>query len=107
VFVANPGTDIQSVTFSFLKPGLPIVDEATWATSSTGHFLVADHSKPGAIFSLTRAGGFAVGQGYTTVSNDNPTAPAARSVSVLDPTTGAVDRIATGFSSPQGLEFIS
>lgn len=107
VFVANPGTDNQSVSFSFLTSGPPIVDETTWAASSTGHFLVADHSKPGAIFSLTRTGGFAVGQSYTTVSNDNPAAPAARTVSLLNPTTGAVNPIPTGFSSPKGLEFIS
>lgn len=106
VFVTNPGTANQSVSFSFLQPGSPIVDESTWAASANGHFLVANHNQPGQVYSLTRAGGFVASQAYTTVSNDKPTAPAARSISTLDSHTGAVTPVVTGFSSPKGLEFI-
>lgn len=106
VFVANPGTASQSVSFSFLQPGQPIVDEASWASSAGGHFLVANHSRPGQIYTLTRSGGFARGQAYVTVQHDNPAAPAAGSVSTLDSGTGAVAPIVTGFSGPKGLEFI-
>lgn len=107
VFVANPGTAQQAVSVLFLQPSAaaPVVDETTWARAG-GHFLVANHGNPGAVYRLDRTGGFAAGSAYTTVSNDNPAAATARTVSLLDTTTGATTPVVTGLSSPKGLEFI-
>ena len=80
----------------------PIVDETTWATSPGGHFLVADHAKPGGVYSVN--GPFIAGAAYTTVSSDNPTL--ANSLSHLDTTTGVITPVVTGFSGPKGLVFV-
>jgi hypothetical protein len=100
------GAGPQSVSRLLLQPSGTIVDETTWATSasSTGSFLIADHSNPGTIYRLTKTGGFTAGAAYATVSNDPQ--PYASSVGTLDTGTGTITPVATGFSSPKGLLFI-
>jgi hypothetical protein len=121
LFVEKIGGGDQHVSALFLQPapstncGLPpappavpcppIVDETTWATTSGGHFLVADHHKPGAIYLVTRAGGFAPGTAYTTVSSDNPTLK--NTLATLDTTSGLITPVVTGFSSPKGLIYLT
>ena len=117
LFVQKAGGGDQHVSALFLKPapttacGLPpmlpavpcppIVDETTWVTSSGGHFLVADHHKPGAVYNVTRTGGFKPGAVYTTVSSDNPTLE--NTLGSLDTTSGLITPAVTGFSGPKGL----
>jgi hypothetical protein len=78
LFLEKVGGGDQHVSVLFLKPtpttacGLPptlpavpcpaIVDETAWVTSAAGHFLVADHHKPGAVYAVTRAAGFEPGR---------------------------------------------
>lgn len=83
-------------------PCPPIVDETTWTTSGGGHFLVADHAKPGGVYSVS--GPLADGAAYTTVSGDNPTL--ANTLGRLDTTTGVITPVVTGFASPKGLLFV-
>ena len=83
----------------------PIVDETTWVTSAGGHFLVADHHKPGAIYVVTRGGGFVPGTVYTTVSSDNPTLE--NTLGTLDTTSGLITPVVTGFSGPKGLIYLT
>jgi len=121
LFVENIGGGDQHVSALFLKPtpttacGLPptlpavpcppIVDETTWVTAAGGHFLVADHHKPGAIYNVTRAGGFVRGAVYTTVSSDNPTLK--NTLGTLDTTSGLITPAVTGFSGPKGLIYLT
>lgn len=107
-FVANPGTPAQSVSFLFLQPtsNAPIVDEVTWTASASGHFLVADHGRPGVVYRVARSGGFVRGTAYTTVAPDNPSASQAQTLAVLDTRSGGSSPVVFGFGSPKGLEFI-
>ncbi|HEX6487427.1 MAG TPA: hypothetical protein VF137_00940 [Candidatus Dormibacteraeota bacterium] len=116
VFFDKPGSGSPHVSALFLNPAPttdrngqtvacpPIVDETTWTTDTGGHFLVADHARPGAIYSVSKSGGFAAGTAYATVAPDNPTL--ADSLATLDTTSGAVTAVVTGFSSPKGLIFV-
>jgi len=121
LFVENIGGGKQNVSALFLKPapvtncGMPpappavpcppIVDETTWVTSAGGHFLVADHHKPGAIYVVSKTDGFAAGTVYTTVSSDNPTLK--NTLGTLDTTSGLITSVVTGFSGPKGLIYLT
>ena len=85
-------------------PCPPIVDETTWVPATGGHLLVADHAKPGAVYSVWKTGGFTPGTAYTSVSSDNPTL--AKTLGTLDTTTGVITPAVTGFSGPKALIFI-
>ena len=121
LFVHKPGSGAPYVSALFLKPAPttacgnppalpavqcpPIVDETTWVTSTGGHFLVADHAKPGAIYSVTKVGGFVPGSVYATVSSDNPTL--ANTLGILDLSTGMITSVVTGFRGPKALIYLS
>jgi hypothetical protein len=121
LFLEKVGGGDQHVSVLFLKPtpttacGLPptlpavpcppIVDETTWVTSAAGHFLVADHHKPGAVYAVTRAGGFEPGAAYTTVSSDNPTLK--NTLGTLDTVSGLITPAVSGFSGPKGLIYLT
>ena len=68
-------------------------------------FLVANHAKPGAIYSVSNTGGFSVGTMYTTVASDNPTL--ANTLGVLDTSTGEITPAVSGFKDPKGLLYLS
>ncbi|HET9848283.1 MAG TPA: hypothetical protein VFR68_06985, partial [Candidatus Dormibacteraeota bacterium] len=71
---------------------------------ATGHFLVADHHKPGAVYSVSKAGGFTPNTVYTGVSSDNPTFE--NTLGTLDTSSGYITPVISGFSGPKGLIFI-
>jgi hypothetical protein len=75
-------------------PCPPIVDETTWVTSTAGHFLVADHHEPGAVYAA-----------YTTVSSDNPTLK--NTLGTLDTVSGLITPAVAGFSGPKGLIYLT
>ena len=123
VFFDGTGGGANNVSVLFLKPAPttncgnppappavpcpPIVDETTWVppvTTATGHFLLADHHKPGAVYAISKAGGFTPGTVYTGVSSDNPTF--ANTLGTLDTTSGDITPVLSGFSGPKGLVFI-
>ena len=68
-------------------------------------FVLADHARPGAIYSVTRTGGFTVGAVYTTVASDNPTL--ANTLGTLDLATGQITAAVAGFKGPKGLIYLS
>ena len=105
--MSNAGTDAQQVSRLLLQPvtpaGAPVVDETTWITSERGRFLVADHTTPGAIYIVTRNGGFGAPSAYSTVGNDSPTLTST--LSTLDTASGLLTPVVSGFKSPKGLLF--
>ena len=82
----------------------PVVDETTWTTSASGHFLVADHADPGAIWVIHKTGGFTQGQAYVGVANDSPTFTST--LATLNTSTGDITPVVTDFASPKGIIFI-
>ncbi len=121
LFVENIGGGDRHVSALFLKPtpitpcGLPptlpavpcppVVDETTWVTAAGGHFLVADHHRPGAVYVVTRTGGFLPGTVYTTVGADNPALK--NTLGTLDTTSGLITPVVIGFSGPKGLIYLT
>ncbi len=107
IFVHNAGSDAHEVSRLLLQPAspaAPVVDEVTWTTSASGHFLVADHGNPGAIWVVHKTPGFTPAQAYVTVGNDSRTFTS--SLGTLDTTSGLITPVVTNFSSPKGLIFV-
>ena len=106
IFMSSAG-DEGEVSRLLLQPAgtnAPVVDETTWTTSASGHFLVADHADPGAIWVIHKTGGFTQGQAYVGVANDSPTFTST--LATLNTSTGDITPVVTDFASPKGIIFI-
>ena len=113
IFVSNAGDgegdegeerEVSRLLLRPANPEPPVIDEATWTTSTSGHFLVADLGDPGAIWVIRKTSGFTRGQAYVTVGADSPTFTS--SLGTLNTNSGLIAPVVTNFTSPKGLIFV-
>ena len=97
VTISNPGTSQQKVT---RVPVGTQLDDTVWATSAHGRLLIADGGSGNTYWVSTQ---FIPGSMYTETPSDSGVAGL---VGVVDPGTGIVTGIITGFASPTGMIFV-